>query len=124
MVDEENVDVPQVFAPDAREVLVVPLECGCTIGVMVAAPGGVRRLAVSRDVATGTARRPGRRSCPQWTDDRLTAQQVAIATLAAQARTNREIAKELFISPHTVNYHLRNIFEKLGIHSRVELPER
>jgi DNA-binding CsgD family transcriptional regulator len=39
----------------------------------------------------------------------------------AQGATNREVAEQLFLSPHTVNAHLRHVFVKLGIHSRVEL---
>lgn len=44
-----------------------------------------------------------------------------IAHLVSQGLTNRQIAKRVFLSPHTVNYHLRQIFRKLGINSRVEL---
>jgi len=51
----------------------------------------------------------------------LTAQQRAVATLAGQAMTNQQIANRLRISPHTVNYHLRQIFRKLKIESRVSL---
>ncbi len=51
-----------------------------------------------------------------------------MARLAGEALTNRQIARRLYLSPHTVNYHLRQIFAKLGIRSRVELarivPER
>ncbi|WP_432929743.1 LuxR C-terminal-related transcriptional regulator [Microbispora sp. CA-135349] len=51
----------------------------------------------------------------------LTAQQFQIATLVAEGATNREVAARLFISPRTVEHHLRNIFAKLGVRSRVEL---
>ena len=51
----------------------------------------------------------------------LTDPEINVATLAAEGRTNRQIAESLFISPHTVNTHLRHIFEKLGINSRVQL---
>ena len=53
--------------------------------------------------------------------DRLSGTQRTIARLVNQALTNRQIARRLYLSPHTVNYHLREIFRKLGINSRVEL---
>ncbi|WP_147943698.1 LuxR family transcriptional regulator [Microbispora sp. CSR-4] len=54
-------------------------------------------------------------------DRLLTAQQFQIATLVAEGATNREVAARLFISPRTVEHHLRNIFARLGVRSRVEL---
>ncbi|MFI6515026.1 LuxR C-terminal-related transcriptional regulator [Spirillospora sp. NPDC050679] len=51
----------------------------------------------------------------------LTAQQQQIARLVAAGATNREIAARLTISPRTVDGHLRNVFTRLGIRSRVEL---
>jgi DNA-binding CsgD family transcriptional regulator len=51
----------------------------------------------------------------------LTARELRVAQLAAAGSTNREVAQVLFISPRTVEHHLRNIYLKLGISSRAEL---
>jgi DNA-binding CsgD family transcriptional regulator/tetratricopeptide (TPR) repeat protein len=51
----------------------------------------------------------------------LTGAELAVARLAAAGYTNRGIADRLFVSPHTVNTHLRHVFDKLDIRSRVDL---
>ncbi|MER6813213.1 LuxR family transcriptional regulator [Spirillospora sp. NPDC000708] len=51
----------------------------------------------------------------------LTAQQAHIARMVAEGATNREIAARLLLSPRTIDHHLRNVFTRLGIRSRVEL---
>ncbi|WP_406314221.1 LuxR C-terminal-related transcriptional regulator [Streptosporangium sp. NBC_01639] len=55
------------------------------------------------------------------TAEKLTAQQLQIARIVADGATNREVAAQLYLSPRTVEHHLRNIFTKLDIRSRVEL---
>ena len=53
--------------------------------------------------------------------DQLTRQELQVLRAVAQGITNREVAAQLFISPRTVDHHLRSIFLKLGITSRAEL---
>jgi DNA-binding CsgD family transcriptional regulator len=44
-----------------------------------------------------------------------------VCRLVSQGASNREVAAALFISPRTVEYHLRNAYRKLGLRSRTEL---
>lgn len=63
-----------------------------------------------------------RRRVPSTADD-LTPQERQIALLLADGQSIREAAARLFLSPKTVEYHLRKVYTKLGIHSRTELVQ-
>ncbi|GAB2606837.1 hypothetical protein Aab01nite_02050 [Paractinoplanes abujensis] len=64
-------------------------------------------------------RAPRRNASADWS--RLSPREREVAELAGQGLTNQQIAHRTNISPHTVNFHLRQIFQKAGIGSRVEL---
>jgi DNA-binding CsgD family transcriptional regulator len=55
------------------------------------------------------------------TVDQLTPQELQIARFVAQGLANKEVASQLFLSPRTIDSHLRNVFAKLGIKSRTQL---
>ena len=56
--------------------------------------------------------------------EQLTPQELQVALEVANGSTNREAAAALFLSPKTIEFHLRNIYRKLGIRSRTELVRR
>ena len=66
--------------------------------------------------------RPSDRATFGWRS--LRESELGIAQLVAEGLTNREVASRLFVSAHTVDFHLRQIYRKLGISSRVELTRR
>jgi DNA-binding CsgD family transcriptional regulator len=84
----------------------------------------VRRAAhdVERRVAESATKRAAAArhgTAPGW--DSLTAAELGVAEIIAEGATNREAAARLYLSRHTVDFHLRQIFRKLGVASRVEL---
>jgi DNA-binding CsgD family transcriptional regulator len=63
-----------------------------------------------------------RRREPSTRED-LTQQELQITRLVAQGLSNREVAAQLFLSPRTIDFHLRNVFRKLGVSSRMQLAQ-
>jgi DNA-binding CsgD family transcriptional regulator len=61
-----------------------------------------------------------RRRVPTTRGD-LTAQELQIAHFVSDGLSNKEVAAQLFLSPRTIDFHLRNVFRKLGISSRTQL---
>jgi DNA-binding CsgD family transcriptional regulator len=64
-------------------------------------------------------RGPRHRPAGGW--ERLTKTERAVSLLVAEGLTNGAVARRLYISPHTVNTHLRHVFAKLGVSNRVAL---
>jgi predicted ATPase/DNA-binding CsgD family transcriptional regulator len=77
------------------------------------------RQSVLRDRNDSTDRTGVSSTEHDWAE--LTAAEIPVARLAARGESNRTIAEHLFLSPHTVDSHLRSIFGKLAIRSRIEL---
>jgi DNA-binding CsgD family transcriptional regulator len=67
------------------------------------------------------AGRRGSRNRPASGWESLTATERAVSLLVAEGLTNGAVARRLYISPHTVNTHLRHVFTKLGVSNRVAL---
>jgi DNA-binding NarL/FixJ family response regulator len=106
--------------PDGRAAEAVPLLQ--TSLATYSAAGAELDAARVRSLLRARGVRPpggGPRSAPDWPE--LTESEFAVVNLVARGATNREVAERLYLSPYTVNSHLRHVFTKLGIRSRVEL---
>jgi ATP/maltotriose-dependent transcriptional regulator MalT len=83
------------------------------------------RESAERELGKLGRRRPHRRTRAGKTDgtgiDSLSERELQVARLVVDRKTNPEIAAELFLSQKTVETHLRNIFRKIGVSTRVEL---
>ncbi|SNT55758.1 regulatory protein, luxR family [Streptosporangium subroseum] len=97
---------------DAREQLGAAYEMLGQIGAEAFAERARRELQAAGETV---------RKRPAEVRTNLTAQEAQIARLAGDGLTNPEIGAQLFISPHTVEWHLRKVFAKLGIASRKQI---
>jgi DNA-binding CsgD family transcriptional regulator len=97
---------------DARAHLQSALDAFETLGAIAWAERARMELRASGQ--TARKRDPSTRG-------QLTTQELQIAHFVAQGLSNREVAAQLFLSPRTIAFHLRNIFRKLGISSRTQL---
>jgi DNA-binding CsgD family transcriptional regulator len=97
---------------DAREHLRVAADLAHRIGAT-----GLRQRALDELVASGV--RPRRFAVTGI--DALTPSELRVARLAAEGRTNREVAQSLFVTPKAVEYHLANAYRKLQVAGRGEL---
>jgi DNA-binding NarL/FixJ family response regulator len=69
-------------------------------------------------------RRLGRRAAGELEHAGLSRRELEVLRLVSVGRTNREIARELFLSPRTIDMHVRNVLTKLGCRSRTEATRR
>lgn len=97
---------------DAREHLRVASEQTSEIGMEAFARRAAAELRATGEVARSRSEHPY---------DQLTMQEMHIARQVATGATTKEVATSLFLSPRTVDAHLRNIFRKLGVTSRRQL---
>ena len=97
---------------DARRQLTTAYELFSTIGAEGFAERARRELAATGEKV---------RKQPVKSGEELTAQEAQIARMAGDGLTNQEIGAQLFISTHTVEWHLRKVFVKLAITSRRQL---
>lgn len=99
---------------DARTQLRAALETFDDLGAQPWVDRAAQELRASGETA--------RRRDPATVND-LTPQELQVARLVGQGMSNREAASQLYLSPRTIDFHLRNVYAKLGVSSRVELAQ-
>jgi DNA-binding NarL/FixJ family response regulator len=133
----EAVDVPFDRVETSRRAAVALVAAGRrdeAVDHLVSAHRAARRLGavpLARRVALALEelgerpdRRRGRLSSPAPADAGLTRREVEVLRLVADGRTNREVARELFLSPRTVEMHVSNVIAKLDCRSRADAARR
>jgi DNA-binding CsgD family transcriptional regulator len=84
---------------------------------------GARSFAERAEAELRSTRPPGRRA-PPASEHVLTGRELTVARMVATGHSNRAIAKHLFISEKTVEYHLGKVFAKLNVRSRTQLASK
>jgi transcriptional regulator of acetoin/glycerol metabolism/DNA-binding CsgD family transcriptional regulator len=115
VVRDSRQQAEEVVLPNGRSVTVrfEPLLEGTRLAGVLARLGPV-----AHDAEGAQSRRRGA-SAFGWSS--LTDTECAVAAQVAEGLTNREAAARLYLSPHTIDFHLRQLFRKLGVRSRVDL---
>ncbi len=107
---------------EALERLCDAYRCARKLGAQPLAAEAAQRVA---DLGESVAQRLGSRAAAASGDGvQLTRRELEVLRHVAVGRTNREIAQELFVSPRTVDMHVRNLLSKLDCRSRVEASHR
>jgi len=101
---------------DARDQLAIAYDALSDMGI------GAFAERARRELSATTGRRM--RRYDDAPSAQLTSQELQIAHLVQQGLSNREIGGRLFLSPRTVEWHLRNIFGKVGVSSRRQLRDK
>jgi DNA-binding NarL/FixJ family response regulator len=105
----------------AIERLTAVCRAACRLGARPLATAAAEELA---RLGERIERRLGRRAAGQLEHAGLSRREVEVLRLVSVGRTNREIARELFLSPRTIDMHVRNVLTKLGCRSRTEATRR
>lgn len=122
-ISDEEADLYEAIKAGAMGYLLKEISIEEVASAIRAVHGGQSLISPSMasklitEFATISRRGEDRQQVPS---PRLTDREMQVLTLVAKGLNNRDIAKELFISENTVKNHIRNILEKLQLHSRME----
>jgi DNA-binding CsgD family transcriptional regulator len=112
-------DLGVLLGTGRRTAMIAALDDALALYVAAGASWDARRVR-RRLRAVGIRRRLGpMESTSGW--DAVTEAELAVVKLVTEGLTNRRVAEQLYLSTHTVNTHVRNVFTKLGVNSRLEL---